>query len=256
MNAKLGKSDTELDDANSTEREPAFLFNLHQGRLHGALARKIGINILSGVHKSGDILPNEMEASASHDISRSGYREAIRILAAKGLVESKPKLGTRVSQRVRWNILDPEVLGWMFASEPSAEFVNSLFELRLITEPAAAALAAERRTQADIDKMAACIEVMKKHTLATEIGRNADLEFHDCLMGATKNEALASLSTSIGAAVAWTTIFKQRQNELPRDPLPDHIAVFEAIERKDANYARWCMETLVRMALKDTHASM
>ena len=238
------------------EREPAFLFNLHQGRLHGALARKIGINILSGEHKSGDILPNEMEASNNHDISRSGYREAIRILAAKGLVESRPKLGTRVTERSRWNILDPEVLGWMFASEPSAEFVNSLFELRLITEPAAAALAAERRTQSDIDKMAACLEVMKEYTLATEIGRNADLEFHACLMGATKNEALTSLSTSIGAAVAWTTIFKQRQNALPRDPLPDHIAVFEAIERKDANYARWCMETLVRMALKDTHASM
>ncbi len=252
----IDEDSDELEEISLSSREPSFLNTFHQGRLHGALARKLGVKILSGTYKSNEILPNEVEASNIHEISRSGYREAIRILASKGLVDSKPKLGTRVTERDRWNILDPEVLGWMFETEPSKDFVTGLFELRLITEPAAAALAAERRTDQDVELMRDSLEIMKQYSLADERGRKADLEFHNYLMKSTKNEALISLSTSISAAVAWTTIFKQRAGDLPRDPLPDHIAVFEAIERKDSSSARWCMETLVRMALKDTHASM
>ncbi|MEI9903876.1 MAG: GntR family transcriptional regulator [Asticcacaulis sp.] len=149
-------------------------------------------DILRGVYASGDILPNEIEASATLEISRSAYREAIRILAAKGMVESRPKTGTRVTERLRWNILDPEVLGWMFETEPSETFILNLFELRLITEPTAASLAAQRRNAGHLKTMDQALIVMARETLATEAGRQADLDFHDALMQATGNEALAS----------------------------------------------------------------
>jgi DNA-binding FadR family transcriptional regulator len=226
---------------------------MFQGRLHGALAHRLGVNILNGAYKSGDTLPNEIESSSSLDISRSAYREAIRILAAKGMVESRPKTGTRVTERARWNLLDPEVLGWMFETEPSETFIKALFELRLITEPAAAELAAQRRSEADVQQMRDALAVMKRETLTTEAGRRADLEFHHTLIHATGNEALASLSSSIEAAVSWTTRYKARHNVLERrDAIPDHERVFEAIARKDAGAARWCMESLVRMAHEDT----
>ena len=64
-------------------------------------------------------------------------REAIQVLTAKGLVESRPKAGTRVLPRNRWNLLDPDVLAWAFAGEPDIQFVRDLFELRAIVEPAA-----------------------------------------------------------------------------------------------------------------------
>ena len=85
----------------------------------------------------------EIEASEALGVSRTAYREAIRILAAKGLIESRPKAGTRVTQRSRWNLLDPDVLGWAFESEPDLDLLESLFELRNIVESAAAALAAD-----------------------------------------------------------------------------------------------------------------
>jgi len=225
---------------------------MYQGRLHGALAYRLGVDILRGVYKSGETLPNEIDSSSSLDISRSAYREAIRILAAKGMVESRPKTGTRVTERARWNLLDPEVLGWMFETEPSPDFIKSLFELRLITEPAAAELAAQRRSEADVEGMRAALEIMKRETLTTEAGRAADLEFHRILIFATRNEALASLTSSIGAAVSWTTRYKARHNALTRDPVPDHERVFEAIARQDGSAARWCMESLIRMAHDDT----
>ena len=235
---------------------PHLMMPQSQGRLHGALAHRMGVEILKGIYKSGDILPNEIDSSESLKISRSAYREAIRILAAKGMVESRPKLGTRVTERTRWNILDPEVLGWMFETEPSESFIKGLFELRLITEPAAAELAAQRRTPGQLEVMDQALLVMARETLATEAGRQADLDFHNALILATDNEALASLSSSIGAAVSWATTFKQRHNPLPRDPVPEHRRVFEAIARQDTGAARWCMESLVRMALQDTQQSM
>ena len=234
----------------------SFKNTMPQGRLHGALAHRLGVDILSGVYAPGETLPNEIDSSHTLEISRSAYREAIRILAAKGMVESRPKTGTRVTERVRWNILDPEVLRWMFETEPSESFILGLFELRLITEPAAAALAAQRRQDSHLEIMDNALKVMASETLATEAGRQADLDFHDALMSATGNEALASLSSSISAAVAWSTRYKQRIKALERDPVPEHRAVYEAILRGDPSDARWCMESLVRLALHDTQRSM
>ncbi len=88
-----------------------------------------------------------MDATVDFGVSRTAYREAVRMLIAKGLVESRPHLGTHVTDRRRWQILDPDVLRWAFHSGPSLSFIQELFELRGILEPHAAELAARRRTQ-------------------------------------------------------------------------------------------------------------
>jgi len=226
------------------------------GRIHGSIARSLGIAIVSGQYQPGDVLNNEIDASEQLQVSRSAYREAIRILAAKGLVESRPKTGTRVSARTRWSLLDPEVLAWFFESEPSESFVQELYELRMIVEPAAAALAAERRDDAQLERMRAALVLMQHETLATETGRAADRDFHDTVLEATGNAPLFTLSSSIGAAVRWTTIFKQRDRELPRDPMPDHWKVFDAIAASRPDQARQAMEKLVSLALDDTRAAI
>ena len=77
-------------------------------RLHGAIAHKLGMAILSGQFQPGDTLSGEVAFAEELEVSRSAYREAIQVLTAKGLVESRPKAGTRVLPRNRWNLLDPE----------------------------------------------------------------------------------------------------------------------------------------------------
>lgn len=221
-------------------------------RLRGAVANKLGIAILSGEFGPGDILSGEIAAAEALDVSRGAYREAIQVLAAKGLVQSRPKTGTRVLPRERWNLLDPEVLAWAFAGTPDARLVRSLFELRLVIEPAAAGFAAQRRTKADIKRMRDALNGMRRHSLATAEGRAADRDFHDALLRATDNDALIVISASIGAAVSWTTQFKQRTRELPRDPIPDHARVLDAIVAGDAEGASEAMRLLVELALEDT----
>lgn len=225
-------------------------------RLRGAVAHYLGTAIVSGRIAPGERLTGEVANAEALDVSRSAYREAVQVLTAKGLVESRPKAGTRVLPRSRWNILDPAVLAWAFSGEPDPDFIRDLFELRAIVEPAAARLAAARRDKADIKAMKEALGRMRRHTLATEEGRAADRDFHGALLEATHNNALMALTASIGAAVNWTTQFKQRSRELPRDPVPDHARVYDAIAAGDADAASDAMRALVDLALADTRSAM
>ena len=225
-------------------------------RLRGALAHRLGRAIVGGEIKPGERLTGEIAHAAALDVSRSAYREAIQVLTAKGLVESRTKAGTIVQPRSRWNLLDPDMLAWAFSGEPDLAFIQHLFELRSIVEPAAARLAATRRTRDDLAALDAALAAMRRHTLATEAGQAADRDFHDALLGATHNDALVTLSASIGAAVSWTTRFKQRAKALPRDPIPDHARVLAAITAADPFAAETAMRDLVDLAFNDTRASL
>lgn len=221
-------------------------------RIHGTVARDLGISIVSGRYPPGTILDNEVTASDQLRVSRTAYREAVRILSAKGLVEARPKIGTRVSPRNRWHLLDPDVLSWMFQNEPDRQLLENLFELRRIIEPEAAALAAERRTDDHLTIMEGALHNMQTLTLASEAGRRADQQFHSTMLEATGNAFLASLSSGVEAAVSWTTEFKQRKSPLRRDPIPDHVGVFEALANRDSEAARKAMTYLIDQAFIDT----
>lgn len=221
-------------------------------RLHGTIARDLGVRIVSGRIAPGRILNGEIEASERLQVSRTAYREAVRILAAKGLIESRPKLGTRVSEPHHWHLLDPDVISWIFSGTPAERLLRGLFELRTVVEPAAAALAAERRTPQQLEIMRQSLDRMAASSLAVDEGRQADRDFHAALLEASGNPFLASLTSGVAAAVTWTTIFKQRKRPLPRDPIPDHERVYAAIASGDATAARAAMTELVHLALLDT----
>lgn len=223
---------------------------------HTQLARDLGIAIVTGVHPVGSTLPGEHEIAEQRGVSRSLVREALRMLSAKGLLESKPKTGTRIRDRASWNLLDPDLLAWMFEGEPAAGFVRSLFQLRLIVEPAAAELAAALRTPRHLSRMGHALEQMQDHGLASPIGQAADQAFHNVILEATQNELLVSLAGSIGAAVRWTTIFKHRQTRKPSDSMPQHRALFHAIAEGDAAGAREATMVLIAQAQADTEVSL
>ena len=223
-------------------------------RVHGAVAREIGLAIVGGALRPGHVLDAEIEASARRKVSRSAYREAMRILGAKGLVHSRTRTGTRVSPISDWHLLDPDVLNWMFSRTPRPEVLHGLFELRSIVEPAAAALAAVRRSQAHLADMRRALEDMEQHTLNASAGRAADMAFHAALLAATANPFVITLTNGVTAAVDSLTEFKQRLAGLNRDPVPDHWKVYDAVAAKDAEAAREAMLKLIRLAILDVPA--
>ena len=108
----------------------------------------------------------------------------------------------------------------------------------------------------DLRAMKDALAAMRRHTLATDQGRAADRDFHHAILRATQNGALLTLSASIGAAVGWTTQFKQRARALPRNPVPDHVRVYDMIAAGDADGAGEAMRQLVDLALDDTKSAM
>lgn len=221
-------------------------------RIPAVIARDIGLQIVSGQCQPGDVLHGEIETSDRLQVSRAAYREAVRILAAKGLVKAARKVGTRVTPREEWHLLDPDVLGWIFEFEPDDQTLASLFELRRMVEPEAAAMAATRRTDEDLRGMASALQGMARHGLQSNAGRLADQAFHAALLRATKNAFVASLTASVGAAVTWTTFYKGTHTRQLRDSLPDHQQVYDAVARRDVRAARVAMAELVDLALRDT----
>ena len=225
-------------------------------RLHGTIARDLGIAITCGRYKPGDLLDGEVASSEKLSVSRTAYREAVRILSAKGLVESRPKIGTKVSPHNQWNMLDPDVLAWTFEGEPDLELLKSLFELRDIVESSAAALAATRRTPEQLDAMTDAIDRMARHTLATEAGRQGDADFHAWLLQASGNPFMISLTTGVQAAVNTTNMFKQRERPFIPDAVDDHRRVLDAIAYHDAKRAKEEMGALIQLALRDIAAAV
>ena len=224
--------------------------------IHDTAAHELGTAIVSGRYRPGDRLPTELESAERMGISRSVYREATRMLTAKGMLTSKPKAGTVVTPRASWHLLDPDVLAWSFQTGPTPDYINNLFELRMAVEPAAAGLAARRRTAAQLALMADSLEAMRTQPLATEAGRAADRQFHQTLLEATGNDVMISLSSGIAAAARWATEYKQRHRTLPRDPVPDHVRVWDAIRDQDSEAARNAAITLLLLAQEDTRQSM
>jgi DNA-binding FadR family transcriptional regulator len=224
-------------------------------RVNAALAREIGLAIVSGKLKPGHVLDGEVEASSRKNVSRTTYREAIRILGAKGLLTSRTRTGTRVRSMAEWNLLDPDVLSWMFSGTPRPELIHGLFELRSIVEPAAASLAAKRRKQNHLDEMRLALHEMSQHTLDKPEGREADKSFHAALLASTCNPFVVSLTNGVTAAVDALTQFKQRLATITRNPVPDHLRVYDAIAAKDAEAARIAMIELIRLAILDMPAN-
>lgn len=219
-------------------------------RLHQSLARELGIKIVAGDYRPGESLPGEIAASQTHQVSRNAYREAVRILAAKGLVESRQKAGTLVTERNRWNLLDPDVLDWTLSSDPAPAFGNSLFELRSIVEPAAAALAAQRRSVADLSAMESALSEMRRYDPDSPEGEQADEQFHTAIFSAAGNEVLSRLASIISASVKFVAEFK-RERHIDRDTWPDHHALYEAILARKEKQAHDAMMFLIAHAQED-----
>lgn len=243
--------------------EPALvdaepLFAADRSRLHGSLAYRIAGDIIAGGLAPGMLLPREESANESYGVSRSAYREAIRTLAAKGMVSPSPKVGTKIAPRAEWHILDPDILAWRLEFAPDAAFIRNLFELRKIVEPSAAALAALRRSEAELGRLADALSRMARTNPRSGTWLNAIVAFHHELMSAGRNEALASLWPAVQTTLRWSVKLQMMLPtlSLAHDPVADHARVFEKLASQNADGALTEMALLIDAALDDTLVHM
>ncbi|MES1162606.1 MAG: GntR family transcriptional regulator, partial [Rhizobacter sp.] len=145
--------------------------------MHGRIVRELGLRIVSGDLKPGERLPSEATLLDSYEVSRPVLREAMRVLVAKGLVVSKQRSGASVRPSSEWHLLDPDVLYWLIQSKPKNEFVGVLMTVRRIIEPAAAALAAQLASDAQLKSIAEAYAGMEAAKTPEEL-LEPDVAFH------------------------------------------------------------------------------
>jgi GntR family galactonate operon transcriptional repressor len=215
---------------------------------------KLGLRIVTGDLRPEQILPNESELSTELDVSRTVVREAIKVLAAKGLVEARPKTGTRVMPRVSWNLIDADVLDWQLEADPDEAFFRNLSEVRLVIEPAAAALAAERRTDIESSRLSALVEELDRVVDDVEAYVGVDLALHTAILDATHNELLTRTTDTIATALRASRAITIHRPGGPGSAMALHRAVVRAIVTGDREAARSSMTELVTEARHDLEA--
>ena len=184
----------------------------------------------------GEKLPNELELSQEMGVSRATLREAIRTLAAQGVLEVRRGRGTFVSQRVG------EINDFGFSAlEQMRGQLRDLFELRTIFEPQAARLACRRATAEELAEILGrgaeterCIKEGRDRT-------EADREFHAAIVRATHNEFMMRLLPMIDRAVAATIGSGEHKEQLAEDTLRDHALLMEFFRCRDASGAEHAM---------------
>ncbi|ODT47841.1 FadR/GntR family transcriptional regulator [Devosia sp. 63-57] len=222
-------------------------------RVHRHVVKTLAQRILGNEIAPGAVMPPEPDLCLDFNISRSAVREAIKVLGSKGLVTTRPRVGTVVQPREAWNLLDPDLLGWSMELQPSAELVLSLIEARQVIEPAAARFAALRATATDIAPLEDAFARMSrfKANQDFEAFNKADIDFHTALLRASGNIVFQQLSNTIGAALAYSfrlTISRARE---PGASLPNHGEVIDRIRMRDSEGAYNSMARLLNIAIID-----
>jgi DNA-binding FadR family transcriptional regulator len=220
--------------------------------LHRVVVRDLGMRIVRGQLGEGAALPPEADLSTELGVSRTVVREAIRVLAAKGLVESRPRTGTRALGRGRWRLVDPEVLAWQMEAGPDPGFFADLVEVRDIVEPRAAEAAAERATP---EERAALLQLQDEMEAAAGDPATAiriDLALHAGIVRASHNGLLAQLTGAVIEALETGPMTALPDARDPKTANRAHRGVVEAIGHADAAGARQAMEALIASTPHDS----
>ncbi|KAB2388034.1 FadR/GntR family transcriptional regulator [Actinomadura montaniterrae] len=217
--------------------------------LHGQTVQEIARRILGGELEPGDTI-DVAALGGELDVSLTALREALKVLAAKGLVASRQKRGTFVRPRSDWSLLDPDVIRWQFANRDDHAFLQNLAEVRGIIEPQAARYAALRRTADDLAALDDALAAMKAADGDLTHAVQADLDFHRALLTATHNELLERMEVviEVGLAERDRLVHGVRPHD---DPVPSHRAVLDAVRNADPDRAEQAMHDLLSKAAHD-----
>lgn len=205
---------------------------------HELIVQQLGKKIVTGQFESGTKLPSEIEICEEYQVSRPVWREAIRVLASKGLITSKPRVGAVVCDKSQWHLLDPDVLHWFINSMPEDKFFHTLTTVRRVIEPEIASIAASNASVEDIAKIQHCYSEMEQSKNITEFNR-ADVQFHLNIAEATHNDLLSYIFKILLLPLQTSVSITSRTHDLHQKTLPRHKAILTAIENHDGIAARY-----------------
>ncbi|MFM9443675.1 FadR/GntR family transcriptional regulator [Streptomyces acidiscabies] len=224
----------------------------YSGRgVHGQVVHALGARIVGGGIGVGATL-DVGALGAELDVSQTVMREALKVLAGKGLIDARQKRGTFVRERAHWNLLDADVIRWRMETGDGDRLLRDLTDVRAIVEPAAARRAALHRTDADLAALDAALDAMGR--ARGDAAAEADAAFHRALLTATGNELLARMDLLLEPGLRERDRMVHAHTDAD-DPVPSHRAVLDAVREQDPARAGSAMLALLAQAAEDVKSA-
>jgi GntR family transcriptional regulator, galactonate operon transcriptional repressor len=227
------------------------LGHIRRRTLPEMVVEQLGQRIVRGDFTQNGGLPTEPKLSAELGISRNVLREAIKVLASKGLIEVRPKTGTRVRTPDKWNMLDPDVVGWFSLDAKDLRSAHDFVEFRRVIEPQASYLAALRATDEDIARIKAAFDALYACIGQPDKVPQVDIIFHRSIYDASHNIVLRHLGSLIVPMMHNQVAITTQHPGSFEKGLPLHRKVTEAIARRDPKKAESYSRQLVDMPYAD-----
>ncbi len=219
-------------------------------RVFEQVAEQIEKRILDGELRSGDRLPTERHLAEQFHVSRTAVREAMKILAQKGLVDMRPGRGTIVIDGANAAMQDSiDLVMKLRLGEVGGS--NNLVEVREILEIEIAALAAARATEKEIAAMREAVKIMDESLDDADAFIAADNRFHEALAQATQNTLIFILVNSI------VNLLSEQRKQIfdveggPQRGQIHHKRILESVIRRDPQAARDTMRSHLRQVRED-----
>ena len=213
------------------------------------IAHSLGVAIVTGVYSAANPIPIEADLCQQYNASRSVLREAVKMLTAKGLLGARPRLGTWVQPEDKWNLLDPDVLGWLLERKFSMALLIEFTEIRLAVEPIAAALAAAHASPDDKAAIRAAILRMQAANRGEDDPLDSDIAFHVAVLRGSRNRFYAQLSEFISTALRFSIRMTNRYKGVRLASVADHKKIADAIIAGKADHAGEAMRKLIQEAM-------
>jgi GntR family transcriptional regulator, transcriptional repressor for pyruvate dehydrogenase complex len=233
---------------------PPLYIRLEAQPLHQGVVSQITRQIVSGQLGPGSLLPVEPELAERFGVSRTVIREAVRVLVSRGLVAVRHGSGMRVRPQSDWDNLDPSILFEQVRSGGRDQVLSEIVEVRRILEVAVAALAAERRSDEDLERMRSALRGMQETVRDPNAYTQLDIEFHERILAAARNRLLREALRPVNEVLAAGRYISVRVPGAAEKSLRGHEEIYAAIERGDAEAARDAMRSHVRQFESDIFA--
>lgn len=220
------------------------------------VTRRLASEILSGQLASGTTLPREADLAASYGVSRTVIREALKTLAAKGLVQIRSRIGTTVCDPDLWNIIDAQVMEWHGAGALDQRMQDAIQETRWAIEPLVAELAASRATLQEIADLDAAWQGMANAGEDVDAFTHSDIEFHRILYNTSHNPVFRQIGNLIDAALRSTlAVTATHSPDRRAAAIRVHGDLVEALRLRDPKAARSCAEAILNLSSRDLAAA-
>ena len=215
-----------------------FISPINKNRLHQEVIWRINELIAQGYFKAGDKLPSNRELADQLSVSRAVIAEAMALLEVMGIVKIKPGSGTYVNSLNDAGV-EQEVLTFILNSKKY--LLEDLNELRFILEPELAGLAAEKRNDADIEKLKSLLVTMEEKAAKEESVVDESMNFHLLLAKTAQNQIIVRILVYLNILLREGRDTTLKRKERPKLAVQEHKAILDAIIKKDSEKAKVLM---------------